>query len=80
MKNPLAILDVNLQFIKTGITLHVIAHMESGWNCLPPSLSPGAVGVTVLQTVCTQGSDIRPNGEGYVAPRVVQYFYADLCT
>lgn len=52
--------------------------VDAGWNRLAPPLSPQAVSSAVLQTVGTQGSNIRPYGEGDAARRIVQRLCADL--
>jgi UDP-GlcNAc3NAcA epimerase len=54
--------------------------VEAGWNRLAPPLSPETVSTAVLQAVGTQGSDIRPYGEGDAAKRIVQRLCADLGT
>jgi UDP-GlcNAc3NAcA epimerase len=52
--------------------------VDAGWNRLAPPLSPRAISSAVLQAVGTQGSNIRPYGEGDAAQRIVERLCADL--
>ena len=54
--------------------------VEAGWNRLAPPLSPETVSTAVTQAVGTQGSDIRPYGDGDAAKRIVQRLCTDLCS
>ncbi len=50
-----------------------------GWNRLAPPLTAETVSTAVLQAVGTQGSDIRPYGDGKAAGRIVARLCEDLC-
>lgn len=52
--------------------------VEAGWNRLAPPLSPQAISTAVLQAIGTQGSNIRPYGEGDAARRIVERLCTDL--
>ena len=54
--------------------------VEAGWNRLAPPLSPETVSTAVMQAVGTQGSDIRPYGDGDAARRIVERLFAELST
>ena len=54
--------------------------VEAGWNRLAPPLSPETVSTAVTQAVGTQGSDIRPYGDGDAARRIVERLFAELST
>lgn len=53
--------------------------VEASWNHLAPPVSPESVSAAVLQVIGTQGSDIRPYGDGDAAKCIVTRLCTDLC-